>query len=459
MTLTSNHFFVLSAAIAMAAAAGLVLFDPSSLITIAVLPIVVGGVALLWGVVNGHRFATLLHLFLTAFLMHAVFRIRDYQDKDVDFQVIIKIVLWITVATVAIIHARRWIELLRNPVNLPCFLFLIWLFLTALIAPNPTYTIVSAFSIFACVLFSAYVFSAFEAKDAFATIVISIIFFCAVSIVVYFAVPEFGHYVYWVNEERFVSPRLSGIAGSANNMALVAAFGLVVTGLYAREFHRMNRLFVPVSVLLCGAALLMTNSRSPLVMVILILLSTYAFTWKRLYAGLFVVSVALLLLAALIPFGQEFLLKAVSRSGDVGEVTSFTGRTEIWYAVLKLVEAQPLMGYGYASSVFILPQHASEVGFATSHAHNVMLQLLLTTGWIGVVLFTLTIAGVTLRAIVHGDRVAFGMMAFVLLNGITESSGFTTLANICSLAFGIAVALPAPMRAYENHYSYQRRFS
>jgi len=459
MTLTYNHALILFAVAASAIAAGLLLFDPSSLIAIAALPLVVGVAALLWGVINGNKFATLLHLFLTAFLMHAVFRIRDYQDKDVDFQVVIKIVLWITVATVALIHARRWIGLLRNPVNLPAFLFLIWMFLTATVSPNPTYTLVSTFSIFACVVFSAYVFSVFDPAVSFATIVLSIVIFCAVSIVVYFAIPEFGHYVYWVNEERFVSPRLSGIAGSANNMALVAAFGLVVTGLYAREFHRMNRFFVPVSILVCGTALLMTNSRSPLMMALLILLLVYGFAWKRLYAGLFLISAGVLLFAALIPLGQEILLKAVSRSGDVGEVTSFTGRTEIWYAVLKLVEAQPLMGYGYASSVFVLPQHANEVGFATSHAHNVMLQLLLTTGWIGVILFVLAIAGVTLRAIVYGDRIAFGMVAFVLLNGITESSGFTTLANICSLAFGIAIALPPPTRDYEHYPAYQRRFS
>jgi O-antigen ligase len=217
---------------------------------------------------------------------------------------------------------------------------------------------------------------------------------------------------------------------------------------------------VPVSILICGTALLMTNSRSPLVMATLILVAAYAFSWRRLYAGLFVISVGLLLFAALIPFGQDFLLKAVSRSGDVGEVTSFTGRTDIWYAVLKLVELQPLTGYGYASSVFVLPQYANEIGFTTSHAHNVMLQLLLTTGWIGVLLFTLSVAGVALRAVVYRDRIAFGMMAFVLLNGITESSGFTTLANICSLAFGIAVSLPAQrMRSHDDDYSYQRGLS
>jgi O-antigen ligase len=129
---------------------------------------------------------------------------------------------------------------------------------------------------------------------------------------------------------------------------------------------------------------------------------------------------------------------------------------------------QPWMGYGYASSVFVLPQYASEIGFTTSHAHNLMLQLLLTTGWIGVILFTLAIMGVALRAIVYRDRVAFAMTAFVLLNGITESSGFTTLANICTLAFAIAVTLPPTTYAqgsahgeetHEDDYSYHRRFS
>lgn len=459
MTLAANHIVVIALAATAAAIAALLMFEPSSIITLAAAPLVVGGIALIWGIVHRHRFATLLHLFLTAFLMHAVFRIRDYQDKDIDFQVVIKIAVWITVVGVAVLHLRRWVGLLRNPVNLPVFFFLVWLFATALVAPNPTYTLVSAFTIFACVAFSAYLFSIVDPVDVFATIVLSILLFCTVSIVVYFAVPEFGHYVYWVNEERFVSSRLAGIAGSANNMALVASFGLVVTGLYAREFHGINRLFVPVSILLCGTALLMTNSRSPLAMALLILIATYAFSWRRLYAGLFVISAGLLLFAALIPFGQEFLLKAISRSGDVGEVTSFTGRTDIWYAVLKLAEVQPLMGYGYASSVFVLPQHTNEIGFATSHAHNVMLQLLLTTGWIGVLLFALSVAGVALRAVVYRDRIAFGMMAFVLLNGITESSGFTTLANVCSLAFGIAVSLPVPARLHDDGYPYQRGFS
>jgi O-antigen ligase len=391
--------------------------------------------------------------------MQAVFRIRGYQDKDVDFQVIVKIAVWATVAGVALLHARRWLEGMLTPFNLPCVLFLIWLFVTALVSPNPIYTLVSASTVFACVIFSAYIFSLFEPEEIFATIVLAIVAFCAISIVVYFAIPEFGRYVYWVNEEKFVSPRLAGIAGSANNMALIAAFALIAIGIYARDFHRIHWLFAPAAALICGAALVMTNSRTPLAMVVVILFMTYALTWRRIHIALLLGSAALLAMAILLPVSDQIMLKVVSRSGSADELTSLTGRTEIWYTVLKLVEMRPWTGFGYASSVFVLPEYQNAIGFSTSHAHNLALQLLLTTGWVGLILFLLTIIGVAARAVLHNNRVMFAMLAFVLLNGITESSGFTTLANICTLAFAIAVTFPTMGVAYENYRPYQRRFS
>jgi O-antigen ligase len=106
-----------------------------------------------------------------------------------------------------------------------------------------------------------------------------------------------------------------------------------------------------------------------------------------------------------------------------------------------------------------LPQHEREIGFLTSHAHNLALQLFLTTGWVGVVLFALSTFAVALRAVSTGNRTVFALLTFVLLNGITESSGFTTLANICSLAFAIAVTLPPTGKVHDVHPSYQRGFS
>jgi exopolysaccharide production protein ExoQ len=459
MSAADRNAALLIATLFAAVMGSILIVDPGALPVLIALPAMTLMAILVWGILRGHRLSTLMHLFVAVFLMQAVFRIRGYQDKDVDFQVILKIAVWATVAGVAVLHARRWLESMLTPFNLPCVLFLIWLFATALVSPNPTYTLVSAFTVLACVIFCAYVFSMFKPLEVFTTIVLAIVAFCFISIIIYFAIPEFGRYVYWLNEEKFVSSRLAGIAGSANNMALIAAFALVVIGLYAREFHRMHWSIAPLATIICGAALVMTNSRTPLAMVVLIVFATYALTWRRLHIALLLVSAGLVAASILLPFSDQILLKVVSRSGSAEELTSLTGRTEIWYTVLKLVEQRPWTGYGYASSVFVLPEYANSIGFATSHAHNLALQLLLTTGWTGFVLFMLTIAGVSARAVLHGDRVMFAMLAFVLLNGVTESSGFTTLANICTLAFAIAVTLPATGVEYANRPSYQRRFS
>jgi hypothetical protein len=109
--------------------------------------------------------------------------------------------------------------------------------------------------------------------------------------------------------------------------------------------------------------------------------------------------------------------------------------------------------------VFVLPQHERYVGFRTSHVYNLMLQILLTTRWVGVALFTIQVLGVGLRAVVLGDRVTIALLSFARLNGVTESSGFTTLANICALFFVIAVTRQAMLHGYEDDYSYLQGFS
>jgi O-antigen ligase len=151
-----------------------------------------------------------------------------------------------------------------------------------------------------------------------------------------------------------------------------------------------------------------------------------------------------------IPAGDE-ILKMISRSGDVSEVTSMTGRSDIWAAVPKLIEGRIWTGFGYASSIFVIPAHEAEVGFLTSHAHNLMLQLLLTTGWIGVGLFTISFLLTGLRAAYFADRTILLLLGFVILNGITESSAFSSVANICTLAYALAVTLP-PERDVDSDF-------
>jgi hypothetical protein len=58
------------------------------------------------------------------------------------------------------------------------------------------------------------------------------------------------------------------------------------------------------------------------------------------------------------------------------------------------------------------------------------------------------------RAAYLADRTVLILLSFVLLNGITESSAFGTVANVCSLAFAFAVTLPPEWKNDEDDCSY-----
>jgi O-antigen ligase len=458
MMLASNApLWFLAGATALVMAA-LIVAEPSLVIAGAAAPAIIAVTMVSWSALREKRVATLALVFIAIFMIDIVFRVRDYQDKGVDFQVVLKLAVWALIGLVAIVHMRRWLGRVLIPSNIPWIMFLIWLPITAIASPVPAYSLVSAASIVAYTIFCAYVFSVLNHVDVFGAMVASIALFCVISIVLYFAVPEFGRYVYWLNEQRYVSSRLSGAAGSANNMGRFAAFGLLLLGLYAREFSAYSRRLTLFAALIMSAALVMTNSRTSMAMLAAILFSVYALRWKRLYIGAFIVSAIVIFAALLLPVGDE-AIKLISRSGNMEEITSMTGRTDIWYAVMKLAEEEPVMGHGYGSSIVVLPQHEREVGFLTSHAHNLILQLLLTTGWTGVILFCMGVLSVATRALIHNDRVVLSLLAFVFLNGVTESSGFTTLANACSLAFAIAVTLPSTRSENDDNPAYQRRFS
>ncbi|NJM34535.1 MAG: hypothetical protein HC850_07295 [Rhodomicrobium sp.] len=268
MSETERRSALLLLAILGAAALFMTALAPLALAGLAIPVALIGAWFLLSGAARRSRTTIYLIVFLSVFLLDATFRVRDYADKGIDFQVLIKIAIWLTIAAVALFHASRWLGEILTPGNLPWILFLLWLLFTATLSPIPAYSAFTAFSICAHVAFCAYLFSNFERAEIFAVMVLALTAFCLVSIAVYFAVPEFGRFVYWLNEQRYVSPRLAGIAGSANNMGRLAAFGLILIILYASAFRRLHPLLVPVCGFTLALSLVMTNSRSSMIMVI-----------------------------------------------------------------------------------------------------------------------------------------------------------------------------------------------
>jgi exopolysaccharide production protein ExoQ len=91
---------------------------------------------------------------------------------------------------------------------------------------------------------------------------------------------------------------------------------------------------------------------------------------------------------------------------SLGRDITFTGRTEIWDAVVGKIQQRPWLGYGYET--FWLGGWEGETadvwrelgeGFEATHAHNGFLQICLGLGFIGMVIFGISFVSIGLQAL------------------------------------------------------------
>ena len=142
-------------------------------------------------------------------------------------------------------------------------------------------------------------------------------------------------------------------------------------------------------------------------------------------------------------------------------LSTLTGRTDIWGFALRHAAERPILGYGYNS--FWSPRHTAEVSavvdWKISEGHSAYLDTLLNLGVVGLMLFVaLMAAGMGAALWAHRRTrdpvlaVAAAILLFGGLDGLLESAvvipnllSFVTLAILAALALGGARAGAAAM--------------
>jgi O-antigen ligase len=110
-------------------------------------------------------------------------------------------------------------------------------------------------------------------------------------------------------------------------------------------------------------------------------------------------------------------LRYLSRGQDVAQIRAASGRLEMWSAIWNEYLASPIIGHGY----FVTSRTGKlEVWniLANHTAHNIYLQVLATTGLVGMLIFALAMCGLAgrLSALRRGDLFArrfLWLIAFV----------------------------------------------
>jgi O-antigen ligase len=396
----------------------------------------------------GDRSAVWIGCFVVVFLLESIFRVRQYSDKSIDLQIMLKIVSWCYIFSFAMLRIPKYIGALTSAPRIFWMILFAWALYTTAYSPNPSYSAVAVFSMVAFFLY--FLSLETETDDLGVVLAVSsaIAAIAFVSIIVYFAVPGLGRMSEWQDGAYVMGSRLSGIVGTPNAMGETAALGLVLLAMNWRAIGRRLGSSIPfLFCLVCGSALIMSYSRTSMFSVAAILGINCAMRTRYLPLIALLAIGALVCVLVLVPYSEQVMM-ALSRSGEISEIETGTARAQIWDTVIKLAEMNFWHGWGYASSVFVLPNYAAYMGQSPPHAHNIVLQLWLTMGMIGVVLFVIAFLAQVLYAALRGDALSLSLLGLVIVNGSMEPGAFAGIANMSTIALAMAVA-----RGYRRNVS------
>lgn len=386
------------------------------------------------------RRMTAFVLFLNVFMTESVFRYRDYADKSIDLQVMLKMGVWTATFLYTLYFYRLWAGKMLRIDNALQVVLLVMILASCFYAPNFSYSFVSAFTLFS-VLFLLLLCSSVLTKRE---ILLQMIYGCTavvvLSIIVYYVNPSFGRMPEFTDQGIVPGRRLSGIAGSANAVGYISAMCILCLYYYRNYMQAKIPLIYWVTIVVNFAGLLMSNSRTSLTaMMLAIIVASLMRASPARFAALFLsLSIAIVFFTFV---DYDALFAALARSGDASEITTGTGRTAIWAVTVDMILQSPLIGWGYASSNYLLPAAINDVGFSASHAHNAYLQVAHSIGLIGLIVFLGVLFTKVYYSVKSGEQVNLALTVFLMLNGMTEPVAFQGVATTTTLALATVLAL------------------
>lgn len=407
-------------------------------------------VAALWtlplinALARGEAWALILLLAVVLFLTVGNFRSRAWTDKSLDWQVLLKGMAWLGAGVLGAFHLSRTLPLLRAKQVSFAGLFVAMLAVSVLWSPVPGYSLLSAGAFVCMFLFALTLAHHLDEKQIQLAVVLGL---GAIVVASLLAAP-------FTNSLAGFSPgstgvaedRLAGLTEHPIGLAEVASLLILACGALIPKLRR-HRWMLAALILAALAALVLTRSRMPplAMAAALVVVAVYA---RGAMAALlpFTLLVGTGLALVVVSFGLDALvpnevLKLVSRSGSVQEVTTLSGRLRVWDVVLYQIGAAPWFGHGHAAGQEVLFSRFEQ--WSLVHAHNLFLQSLLYVGIVGtlplIAALGAQVIGFLRRPLPFRDAIVL----YTLFIGITETSLLSNLPGAHTLLWMVALAMGA----------------
>lgn len=407
-------------------------------------------VGLLWAtplgiaVVNGERGAMVFFTICLILFSIGSFRARGWNDQSLDWQVLLKLAVWVAAGGIALVNIRRILELLRHPHIALCAGFVALLPLSALWAADPLYALSSGmFHLFIMGFAFTLVsrcgerWALIAAAAGAATVVLP-------SLAISPFMTSLGEVSAGSTGEL---DRVRGLTGHPVALAMVAS-QLAICMIFLIERKWVPRLLGWAVLFMAVATVLITQSRMPALAMLAATLLTFLVR-KRLFgfATPFVALPVIIVTLGILALGvdhviSEDVLRMVSRSGRPEEILTLSGRSEIWAFVLAHIAEAPVLGFGQGAGPAILLTGFK--GWSLVHAHNLFLQVILCLGFAGLALLLLALVVQVQLAIVYQRTFPLLMTSYLCLLGLTEPVFVNNLPDPTFFMWSLSVALTLP---------------
>lgn len=367
--------------------------------------------------------------------------LRGGIERGLDLQSVGKAAIW-GAGLLLLIWRRDFVgSVVKHFPSLMLLVFGFWALATTAYSVTPLYTAAAALSFLGMWVLATNYARMEDETRALAVITWSLLTGLALSLLLWAIVPD-----------RVMTPmengavlRLSGVMGSPNTLGRAAALGLLLATLLCLRLSRRAAVWTAVvAVGLCFACLYLSGSRAST----LGLLAGLAVLALRRRPWVLITSLVLMTCFALVlylsPSFRFDVFQLISRTGKISEVTTFTGRTDIWAFVLDKIREAPLIGYGFGSTREVIAEnYFGSWGWTTTSAHNLWLQAWITTGLIGLAPLIAGQIGSLREFVIAPNPVRDSIVVFVLVLGLFEASALGPSVNLITFVLIWGTALTA----------------
>jgi O-antigen ligase len=388
---------------------------------------------------SGVRWAFMLMVFAVVFLSDSTLRAKAAGDTGMDTQSIVKFIVWFS--GVALLP---WVKTqVANAVRTPSvgflFAFGLWAVCTSAYSITPAYTLAAGVSFIGIWTIAVTAGERISIVDGLGIVLVALLAALSLSLLMYFVVPD-----------RALTPmeggrifRLSGFFGSPNNLGRAAALALMLVMVYWLYGSKRVSLFFSVAIVPPAlGCLVLSGSRTSLLGLVAGITYVAARRKPMIFFTLITLLAFTILLISFSSLHLHDLIRLISRTGRVSELTTFTGRTEIWSWVLSAIYKEPLLGYGFASTRELIPAgYFTAYGWTTTSAHNLWLQTWVTTGAIGLAMVLASQLASFRDMVEKSEPARDSIIVFILAVGLMEAGPIGPSVNLLTFIWIWAATL------------------